>query len=360
MYRIEKNTNRSYPIVFTDTFQNLKEEIEQLVIPSQILIVTDSHVAPFYLEEIVLNLQSIATTFSHVFEAGEKSKQLTTVTEVYETLIAHQMDRNALIVALGGGVVGDLAGFVASSYMRGIPFIQVPTTVLAQNDSSMGGKVGIDYLKHKNMVGAFHQPLLVYNNVSALKTLPEREYKSGMGEVIKHALIKDIQLYNFLKENHEVLAKQVLEVVLEMTYRSAKVKCDIIEKDPFERGCRKWLNFGHTIGHAIETLSDFSMLHGECVAYGMCMSAHISCKRGFISALQEEEIINLCKRYGLLTVLESYPIEAICKQMGYDKKKAYGKISFILLKGIAAAFIAQDVTDEEIGDAVQFVEKTCQ
>ena len=188
-----------------------------------------------------------------------------------------------MLVALGGGVVGDLTGFAAATYLRGIDFVQVPTTLLSQVDSSIGGKTGVDFLQYKNMVGAFHQPKLVYINTTTLKSLPEREYFSGMGEVIKHGLIKDADYYEWIKENIDAIKAREHEAVREMIYQSCLIKGGVVERDPKEKGERALLNFGHTLGHAIEKLKDFTWLHGECVAAGCCLAAEISCIKGNIS-----------------------------------------------------------------------------
>lgn len=357
---LEAVESRSYKIVFSADFNNLKQAMLECVGPSAIMIITDTNVAPLYLDCIIDTIKDIAPIHSHIFSAGETSKHLDTVTSIYNSLIEKQMDRSGLIVALGGGVVGDIAGFVASSYMRGIPFIQIPTTVVAQNDSSIGGKVGVDYLEHKNMVGVFYQPSLVYTNIRTLRTLPRREFIAGLAEVLKHAFIKNKTFYDYLLEKKDKILKQEEETLLEMTYYSAQIKCEVVESDTRELGIRKILNFGHTIGHALETESHFEILHGECVAYGMLMSAYISCKRKYITNQQLNEIEQLCKSYSLLAPLGGYNTEGIIQHMLYDKKKAYGKISFILLEAIGEACIKNDVTENEIEEAILYVKKTCQ
>lgn len=360
MKRLEAVKARPYKIIIGSNFDSLKDSILEVNKPSAIMIITDTHVAPLYLECIMSKFEKICPVYSHIFTAGEESKHLGTVTQIYDTLIEKQMDRSGLIVALGGGVVGDLAGFVASSYMRGIPFIQIPTTVVAQNDSSIGGKVGVDYAQHKNMVGAFYQPQLVYTNIETLRTLPKREFISGVAEVLKHALIKNKDFYDYLLEKKDKILEQDENTLLEMTYFSCRVKCHVVEEDVKELGIRKILNFGHTIGHALETESKFSILHGECVAYGMVMSAYISFKKGMITKEVLHEVEQLCRSYGLLEPLGEYSKEAIVRHVLYDKKKAYGKISFILLEAIGKACIRNDITSDEIEEAILYIKKTCQ
>lgn len=359
MRQINAVTNRNYKILLHQNFDLLEDEIKAVCKPSQICIITDTNLEALYLKEVQSICSKIANTFVHVYEAGEASKNLTTITQIYDTLVAHNMDRSGLIVALGGGVVGDMAGFAASSYMRGIKFIQVPTTTVAQNDSSMGGKTGVDYLAHKNMVGAFYNPLLVYSNLSTLKSLPEREFTGGLAEVIKHGLIRDAKLFTLLEEEVNAILNQEEALIEEMTYASSLVKCSVIEEDLKELNLRKILNYGHTIGHSIETLSDFTLSHGQCVAYGSCMAAYISFKRGYLDEAAVTRIIKVFRSYKLLSPIPYFDKEAVWEQMSYDKKMAYGKISFILLKAIGEAIIVTDVTKDEVINAILFIEKTC-
>jgi 3-dehydroquinate synthase len=360
MHVIKEKQTRPYKIYITDGFEALGKCLQEVCKPSSLFVITDSEVAPFYLKEIVDQLKVIAPTYTFSFEAGEESKHLQTIQNIYDAMISLEIDRSATVVAVGGGVVGDMAGFVAATYLRGISFIQVPTTVVAQNDSSIGGKVGVDYHQHKNMIGAFYQPLLVYSNVNALTTLPIRHYESGVAEVLKHAIIKDKDFFSFLKKNAYKFHQKDINFLKEMTKVSSQIKCTVVEEDVRENGSRKLLNFGHTIGHAIETLSDFAILHGECVAYGMCISTYISFKREFISQIDLEEIVDLCKLYGLLKPIPTFDIQKIMTQMQYDKKKAYGKISFVLLEALGLACTVTDVTEKEIEEAILFTQKTCQ
>lgn len=356
---LDKGPNRPYTIVLTTDFDILQDEVQKAVKPSNILIITDNNVEKHYLTTIKDILSKIAPVVTHSFVPGEGSKTLDTVTAIYDTLIDNHFDRSSMIVALGGGVVGDIAGFAASSYMRGIPFIQIPTTVIAQNDSSIGGKVGVDYHGHKNMIGAFYQPKLVYINMSTLETLDPREYIAGLAEVIKHGLIKDKNFYEYLKTNKDKILLKDKECLIEMTYRSCQIKAEVVEQDVNELGIRKILNFGHTIGHAIETLSLFSLLHGECVGYGMCAVGYICYMRKLISQSELEDIVELCKAYGLLKPLASYEENEILNQIQYDKKKLYGKISFVLLNKIGEASIWTDITEDEIIQSILFTKETC-
>lgn len=356
---LQKTIIRPYDIVINNSFEGLKDQILTVSKPSGICIITDSHIAPLYLEQVKAIVEEIAPAYAHVFEAGEASKNIATVTAIYDTLLEYSMDRSGLIIALGGGVAGDIAGFVAATYMRGVPFVQLPMTIVAQNDSSIGGKVGIDYLDHKNMVGAFNNPALVYINTMVLRTLPQREIVGGLAEVIKHGVIEDVALFRYLMTHKESILGLDDAVILEMTYKSCKVKCDIVEQDPKETGIRKILNFGHTIGHAIETLSQFKYNHGECVAYGMCAAAFISYKRQLLTVDIVHEITAVCHSFGLLGFLEDYKVQDIWEHMTYDKKKAHGKIAFILLKAIGTTTIVTDISEEEVAQAMTFIKETC-
>ncbi|MDA3732565.1 3-dehydroquinate synthase [Niameybacter massiliensis] len=360
MKQLQKTATRPYHIIVTTDFNKLKESICEVVKPSSIMVITDTHVGPLYLEEVCKQLETIAPVFSHQFEAGEQSKYLGTITKIYDKLIECEMDRSSLIVALGGGVVGDMSGFVASSYMRGIPFVQIPTTIVAQNDSSIGGKVGVDYLKHKNMVGAFYQPVLVYTNLSTLRTLPEREMISGLAEVLKHAFIKNKALYDYLNDKKDKILEQDLVALEEMTYYSCLVKCSVVEEDTKELGLRKILNFGHTLGHALETVSDFTILHGECVAYGIVAASFISYKRGLCTQETLENVTNLCKSYHLLQPVMPFDIKEVLHHVLFDKKKAYGKVAFILINDIGAVEIVKDVTEDEMQQSLIYIQETCQ
>ena len=245
-----------YDILLAQSYRDLSGRVQAMGLSNRkICVVTDSNVAKYHLDEVVGCLAGAAgrvVTFS--FPAGEERKNLDTVQELYAFLIEEGFDRNDVLAALGGGVVGDLTGFAAATYLRGIRFFQLPTSLLSMVDSSIGGKTGVDFKAYKNMVGAFYMPQFVYMNISALKTLPAREYRSGFGEIIKHGLILDRQFYDWLAKNRDELLKMDAEFVTEMVYRSLLVKKQVVERDPKEKGERALLNFGHTLGHAVEKL----------------------------------------------------------------------------------------------------------
>ena len=346
-----------YSIIFQKDFNTLREALSALDLNNRrFLIISDSNVSSFYLDEVSNILKPLANkVLSFTFEAGENSKNLDTVSEAYKVLIREQFDRNDILIALGGGVTGDLTGFVAATYLRGIDYIQVPTTLLSMVDSSIGGKTGVDFKSYKNMIGAFHQPKLVYMNLSTLDSLPRKEFNAGMAEIIKHGLIKDSNYYSWLSNNQSHISNLEFDLLKEMIIGSCLIKKDVVEKDPKEKGDRALLNFGHTIGHAIEKLMEFKLLHGECVAIGMVAAAYISYKRALISKDELDGIIELINEYDLPTKVEGLNPEDIYSITKLDKKMQSNKIKFILLKNIGTAFIDTSVSKDEMLEAIGFV-----
>ncbi len=339
-----------YDIVITDSFGLLAQELLKITDRTgRIGIITDSNVKPIYADEVK---NALLGTFDEVyiydFRAGEENKNLETVKGVYEFLIANRFERKDLIIALGGGVVGDLTGFAAATYLRGIPFVQIPTTLLSMVDSSVGGKTGVDFDSYKNMVGAFHMPSLVYTDISTLKTLPASQFASGMGEVIKAGLIKDGSFYGWIINNLYEIDEKDPEVIKTMIYNSCMIKRDVVQRDPFEKGERAILNLGHTIGHAIEKYRDFKLLHGECVALGTVAAAYISYKRQMLSFDEYYEIRDMFVPFDLPITVRDIEPEKILELTKNDKKMDKGRIRFILLKAIGKAVIDTTVTDEEI------------
>lgn len=349
---------RIYTIELQRDFAMLPGKLKELGYQrdQKICIVTDSVVASLYADEVQQLLRAAYdTVITHVFPAGEEQKNLTTVEALYETLIAHHFDRRDLLVALGGGVTGDLTGFAAATYMRGIDFIQAPTTLLSQVDSSIGGKTGVDFQQYKNMVGAFYQPKLVYMNLSTLKTLPKRQIVSGMGEIIKHGLIQDAEYYRWLGEHHDAILALEPDVVEEMIYRSCNIKREIVERDPKEKGERALLNFGHTIGHAVEKLSGFSMTHGECVGLGMIAASRISARLGKLPAEAPAKIEACLASFGFRQRIEGLDAAKILQATKSDKKMVGNKVKFILLAEIGEAYIYRELTDEQILDGIRSI-----
>ena len=291
---VHLNDEPIYDIFFANDFNSLPELLAgQGIADRRVCIVTESNVAPLYLDEIRNQLDGkCKELISIIFEAGESQKNLDTVKMIYEKLILAKFDRKDLLVALGGGVTGDITGFTAATYLRGIDFVQIPTSLLAQVDSSIGGKTGVDFDSYKNMVGAFHMPKLVYINVSTLTTLSDEQFISGMGEIIKHGLIKDSAYFDWLIENHDRILARDKDVLMEMIRVSCNIKRVVVENDPTEKGDRALLNFGHTLGHAIERYLDLKLSHGACVGIGCCLASVISYNRGDITEDELHKIIH--------------------------------------------------------------------
>lgn len=348
------NKKPCYDIVFTRSFDELPAELETLGAKDRnVCIVTDSRVNECYGEQVLEILKGCCKkAVKYVFPGGEENKNLDTVREIYRFLIEERFGRKDLLIALGGGVVGDTTGYVAATYLRGIDFIQVPTTLLSQADSSIGGKTGVDFDGYKNMVGAFQMPVLVYMNLGTLSTLEDRQYFSGFAEVMKHGLIRDGAFYEWLIQNMYEICDRDLNVLEEMLIRSCSVKKAVVEKDPTEQGDRALLNFGHTIGHAIEKARNFELYHGECVALGAVAAAYISWKRELLSMEEYYEIRDMFVPFNLPITVEGIDPEEILRLTKSDKKMESGRIRFVLLKKIGKAIIDNTVTDEEILAAV--------
>lgn len=346
-----------YDIVFSRGFENLTDELQTDSLHykgKKICIVTDTNVAPLYAESVknaVKNAGCCCDIFT--FQAGERQKNLDTVKELYEFLIARNYSRQDVLAALGGGVVGDLTGFAASTYLRGIDFIQIPTTLLAQVDSSIGGKTGVDMDEYKNMVGAFRMPRLVYMNLDTLNTLDGRQFSNGFAEAMKAGLIKNSRYYWWLIQNMYEICEKDPETLQELILKSCDIKKQIVEKDPEEKGERALLNLGHTLGHAIEKSKSFELLHGECVALGCVGAAYISWKKDMISMEEYYEIRDMFVPFGLPITADKLNAEEIISITHSDKKVKDGKVRFVLLKGIGKAVIDDTVTEEEIAAAVE-------
>lgn len=351
---INYNKKPCYDIVYANNFDTLLSEMEPLnIINRNICIITDSDVKNLYAEIIMQLLQNACkkiVLFS--FPSGEKSKTLDTVKDAYTFLIQEGFTRKDLLIALGGGVVGDLTGYTAATFLRGIDFVQIPTSLLSQVDSSIGGKTGVDFDHYKNMVGAFYMPKLVYINISTLKDLSDRQFFSGMAEVMKSALLKDALFYEWIITNMYEICERNENTLKEMVIRTDEIKKAIVEKDPTEKGDRALLNLGHTIGHAIEKAKNFELLHGECVALGCVSAAYISMKHKLLSADEYYEIRDMFVPFYLPITVDNIDPEEILRLTKSDKKMETDKIKFILLKKIGKAVIDTTVTDQEILEAV--------
>lgn len=344
-----------YDIYIEDSFGALADALEPFALADRkVCIVTDSNVDPLYGAEVEDMIGAISgECVRYVFPAGEESKTLDTVKEIYKFLIGNHFNRRDLLIALGGGVVGDLTGYTAATYLRGIEFIQIPTTLLSQADSSIGGKTGVDFDGYKNMVGAFYMPRLVYMNMATLQSLNDRQFYSGFAEVMKSALIKDGNFYEWLIDQMYEICERDVETLSEMVERSCIIKKLVVEKDPLEKGDRALLNFGHTIGHAIEKYMNFTMTHGECVALGCVAAAFISWKKNWLSMEEYYEIRDMFVPFYLPISIDNLDIEKVLQLTKSDKKAENGYIKFILLKKVGKALIDKTVTDDEIREALQ-------
>ncbi|HTV76451.1 MAG TPA: 3-dehydroquinate synthase, partial [Candidatus Baltobacteraceae bacterium] len=340
--------NRSYTIkIATGLLKQLGGECARLKLGVRCAIITDSNAGRHYAKPVYETL--VGAGFEPVLitvPAGEKSKSLKIVQSCYDQLAAHRLERKSFIVALGGGVVGDLAGFVAATYLRGIPFVQIPTTLLAQVDSSVGGKTGVNLNAGKNLVGAFYQPRLVLCDLDTLKTLPEREFRAGLAEVIKYGIISDAKLFGQIERNLSKLLKREPKTLAAVVGRCCEIKADVVGKDETEGGLRAILNFGHTIGHAIENISGYGkFLHGEAISIGQVAAAKLSRKILGLPLRDVERIENLFKRAGLPAQisLNSAQRKKLFTAMKLDKKVSSGEVRFVLVEKIGVVKWGQKV-----------------
>ncbi|MEX1119555.1 MAG: 3-dehydroquinate synthase [Terrimicrobiaceae bacterium] len=316
---------------------------------SKCVMISDSNVAALHGNGLKTALEAAGfEVVGFVVPAGESSKSMTRVSEACDMMIAAGLDRSSFVVALGGGVVGDLAGFVASVFYRGIPYVQVPTTVLAQVDSSVGGKTGVNAPGGKNLIGAFHHPALVLADVETLQTLPEREFNEGMAEVIKHGIIRDAALVrdavNLARSHRE-----------ELIIRNVKIKAGIVCKDPFEKSdLRALLNFGHTVGHAIEQVAGYGrFLHGEAISMGIAAALHLSSRLAGLPASDVHVVRGSLASLGLpLTIPADLEADRLLVAMSHDKKFHQGRIRFVLTKALGSAFVSDAVQESDLREAI--------
>jgi 3-dehydroquinate synthase len=317
-------------------------------------IVTNAVVAPLYLGKVRQAVQAAGARCTEIIVAdGEQAKSWQGVEQVVDALVAARLGRDSLVVALGGGVIGDLAGFAAAIYQRGVPFVQVPTTLLAQVDSSVGGKTAINHAHGKNMIGAFHQPRAVISDVATLATLPERELRSGLAEVIKHGFALDAAFVDWLESNIEKLVAREPGALVHAIRRSCELKARIVAADERESGARALLNFGHTFGHAIEAGTGYgAWLHGEAIAAGMVMASELSSRLSGLTTADVKRVRNLLSRAGLPVTGPALAPEKLMELMALDKKAARGRARFVLLEAIGRAALRADVDDAAVRQAI--------
>jgi 3-dehydroquinate synthase len=344
--------SRSYPIHIGSGLISSAELYAPHLAGGGAAIVTNDVVAPLYLSRVKQALGGARVT-EIVVPDGEQTKSWQTLTRVFDALLAARCGRDTLVIALGGGVVGDLAGFAAAVYQRGVPFVQVPTTLLAQVDSSVGGKTAINHDLGKNMIGAFHQPRAVISDVATLDTLPERELRSGLAEVIKHGLALDAVFFDWLEANIETLLKKDRTALVHAVRRSCELKARIVAEDERESGARALLNFGHTFGHAIEAGTGYgAWLHGEAIAAGMVMAAELSLLMGHLKKNEVSRVRELLKRAGLPTKGPALAPERLLELMAVDKKAAQGSTRFVVLEAMGRAALRADVDDAAVRGAI--------
>lgn len=349
------STNNSYDIfIGSKIFKKLAEDLKTIKLAHSYAIITDSNVKELYANKLLNLLRKVGINFKLIyFKAGEKQKTREVKSYLEDKMLESQFGRDSAIIALGGGVVGDIAGFVAATYARGIPYIQIPTTLVACVDSSIGGKTAVDTSHGKNLIGSFHQPYAVYIDIDTLHTLDKMELKEGLAEVIKYGVIADAELFYLLEKRVDDVFKYNIEVLTEIIERSCKIKANVVEKDEKESNFRKILNFGHTIGHAIENLSNYSMTHGNAISIGMVIEGKIAAKLGLWSNLDLKKLESLLNKTGLPTQLPSNSNHnEIINAMKIDKKTRKGKIEMSLPSSIG------NMTKENESFSIRINEKT--
>jgi 3-dehydroquinate synthase len=346
---------RAYPIHIGSGLLSNSSLITPHISGKQVMIVTNETVAPLYLQTLKHTLEKTGLLVKEVIlPDGESYKNFESYRLILDALVAARFERRSTLIALGGGVIGDLTGFAAATFLRGINFIQIPTTLLAQVDSSVGGKTGINHPLGKNLIGAFHQPRLVLADTDTLNTLPDREYRAGLSEVIKYGFIRDTEFISWLEEHSTLLNQRDKTTLTEAIYRSCHNKAMIVAEDEFETtGLRALLNFGHTFGHAIETGMGYgAWLHGEAVAVGMLIASEVSQRLGWLNDSDLQRIVSLSTALHLPLKAPDLGIDRYLEIMAGDKKIEAGKIRYVLLQQLGKAILSQEVKEELIKEAL--------
>jgi 3-dehydroquinate synthase len=328
-----REINESYDLIFgKNMFEFIGQDLKEMKLGSKYAIITDSNIIGLYANRLKKELEASGIKSDiFCFRAGEKRKNLGTCEQIIEKMSNMKYGRDSAIIALGGGVVGDISGFIAAIFNRGVPYIQIPTTILAQADSSIGGKTGVDTRHGKNLVGAFKQPSRVYLDVSTLETLPEREVKSGLAETIKHSVIQDSEFFNYLDDNMDKLLEKNTSSLLYIAKNNCKIKGKVVEQDPHEKGFRRILNYGHTVGHAVEKISNYKLSHGESIAIGMMAAGRIAVKLGYFKEYSLKSQEQLLIKAGLPTKIpDEISDEEIIEVTSIDKKAKEGVANYCL------------------------------
>ena len=348
---------RSYPIrIGEGLLKELGPQCAQLKLGQRCSLITDETVAGKYQQPVMASLRAAGFQPTVIkLKSGERTKKLQNVHACYERFATHRLERNSFVVALGGGVVGDLAGFAAATYLRGTHFVQVPTTLLAQVDSSVGGKVGVNLAAGKNLVGAFHQPRLVLCDLDTLRTLPPREFRAGLAEIIKYGIIYDARLFNRLERDLPLLLKQDASTLAAIIARCCQIKAKVVSQDEKESGLRAILNFGHTVGHALEAISRYGKyLHGEAISIGQVVAAIISREQTGLPAKDADRIVALLERAGLpvSVKLSATQTRRLLEAIRLDKKVSGGETKFVLVKRIGRVITGQAVPSQVVRQAL--------
>ncbi len=350
--------DRAYPIhLGTGILSQLAEMVRKSGVAGTIGIVTDSNVGPLYGDQVCAALQAAGfKTVLHTTPAGEPHKRMATVEAICGTFLEGGLDRTSLIVALGGGVVGDVAGYVAASFMRGIPFIQVPTTIVAQVDSSVGGKTGVNHPLGKNTIGAFHQPLGVLIDMTLLQSLPERELRAGLAEAIKHGIIADETLFQFMEDHAAAILAKDQEALAVPILKSCEIKSAVVAADEKEHGARANLNYGHTFGHAIESVTRYeTFLHGEAIALGMVAAGALSRELGLVDDGFVARQRAIFEAYGLPVTWDALPMDEVIQAMQKDKKVRAGTLKFIVADRMGHVIHRTDITEAQVRVALSAI-----
>lgn len=343
-------SDRSYVIEIGRGFLKDADRWRGVVGDRGVIVVTDDQVGPLYAHQLREGLTHVTQLTEVVLPSGERHKHLQSIEKILDAALEERHERQSLFIALGGGVVGDMTGFAAACFLRGAEFLQVPTTLLAQVDSSVGGKTGVNHTRGKNLIGAFHQPARVLIDLDTLLTLPEREYASGLAEVVKYGLIRDGEFFDWLVAQREPLKERDMDTVAMAVKRSCELKAVVVAADEREAGVRAHLNFGHTFGHAIERMQGYGdWLHGEAVAAGMVMAARISADRSDLAPEVVQQLIAFNQAVGLPSAPPAGHTAAdFLEAMSTDKKVSGGKVRYILLRGLGTPWITDSVTLEDI------------
>ncbi len=335
---------RSFPIWIGERiFADIGSALNDVDFPQKVAIVTNPTVGSLYCEQLVDSLVASGRQVSVIqVPDGEEYKTIATLENIYDVLIERHFDRYCGVIALGGGVIGDMAGFAAATFLRGIPFVQIPTTLLSQVDSSVGGKTGVNHPQGKNLIGAFYQPQHVHIDVLVLATLPKREFVSGLAEVVKYGIIRDREFFCWLEDHRELLADRTADALTYAVMKSCQIKANVVENDEKEQGIRVLLNLGHTFGHAVETLAGYGVIkHGEAVAIGMVLAARISQRLGLCSVDDVDRIVALLTYFDLPVTPPDFALTDYLKVMQRDKKVKDGMVRVILNHGIGSAEMHQ-------------------